>query len=218
MSYRSNFISADVDKYLNEMSSQPDEVASELIGETRQMLHAMMQIGSNQAAFMELLVRVLQPKLVVEIGTFTGYSAMSMAKSLPKDGRIVACDIHEGWTDIAKRYWQKAGVGDSIELRLAPAIETLASFPEGTQIDLAFIDADKTGYWDYLDAIAAMMGPKSVVLVDNVLWSGRIVEADDQSDEVKALRAFNERVLNDERFDVALLPVGDGLSFITLAN
>lgn len=177
-----------------------------------------MQIGFPQGQFMALMTRLLRPKLVIEIGTFTGYSALKVAQELAADARLIACDLSDKWTSIGKPFWDQAGVSDRIDLRLGSASDTLAALDPGTTCDLAFIDADKTGYWGYLNQLEAHMSDRSVVLVDNVLWDGQIVDDADQSDDTVALREFNRRVLDDPRFDVALLPIGDGLSMITLAR
>lgn len=213
------FIDPAVAGYLAAHSSPPSEIEQRLIDHTQtEVRAAAMQIGFPQARFMALLTRVMQPKTVVEIGVFTGYSALVVAQELGADARLIACDVSEDWTAIGKPYWEEAGVADRIDLRIAPAAETLASLALNMQVDLAFIDADKTGYLGYLNQLIPMMHSRSVVLVDNVLWDGRIVDESDQTEDTMALRAFNAAVLADPRVDVALLPVGDGLSMITLAR
>jgi len=178
----------------------------------------MMQIGFPQARFMGLLTRLMRPKLVIEIGVFTGYSALVVAQELDADATLLACDISDEWTSIGRAFWEEAGVADRIDLRIAPASETLAAIPPDSRFDLAFIDADKTGYHGYLNQLIPLMHERSVVLVDNVLWDGRILDPSDQTDDTVALRAFNDAMVADDRVDVALLPVGDGLSMITLAR
>lgn len=177
-----------------------------------------MQIGFPQAQFMALLTRILAPQLVVEIGVFTGYSALKVAQELPAGARLLACDISEEWTSIGKPFWHEAGVADRIDLRIAPAADTLATLSADTRVDLVFIDADKTGYLGYLNQLVPHLHERSVVLVDNVLWDGQIVNDADQSDDTVALREFNAAVLANPALDVALLPIGDGLSMITLAT
>lgn len=210
------FIDAAVLGYLSEHTTAPSPLEQRLIGETQTMAMAAMQIGHPQARFMGLLTRILQPSLVIEIGTFTGYSTLVIAQELGENSKVIACDISREWTSVAQRYWLEAGVDDSIDLRIAPAIETLANLHPDTRIDMAFIDADKQGYLDYLEALYPMLHPRSVVLVDNTLWDARVVDANDTTESTEALRQFNHAVVNDPRFDVVLLPVGDGLSFITL--
>ncbi len=140
-----------------------------------------MQIAAEQGAFMGMLARLLRPRFAVEVGTFTGYSAICVARGLAPGGRLLCCDVSEEWTAVARRYWDRAGVADRIDLRLAPALETLRALPADPSIDLAFVDADKTGYAAYWDEIVPRLRPGGVVLVDNVLWSGKVVDADGQS-------------------------------------
>ncbi|MCL4142335.1 UNVERIFIED_CONTAM: hypothetical protein GTU68_057709 [Idotea baltica] len=174
-----------------------------------------MQIGAPQATFMTMLAKILQPKLVVEIGTFTGYSALAVAKALGDDATLIACDVSDEWTSVGKPYWAEAGVDSRIDLRIGDATDTLASFAPGTTVDMAFIDADKPSYIAYFDQLVPMLGERGVILVDNVLWDGQIVDEADQSEHTLALRAFNDHAMADERVDVAMLPIGDGLSMIT---
>ncbi len=213
------FLADGIGDYVNAHSTRPTELEQRLIDETHTMGGvARMQIGPAQARFMALLARVLQPQVVVEIGTFTGYSALAVANELPSGATLIACDLSDTWTAIGRPYWEEAGVADRIDLRLGPAADTLAAFDDDLQVDLAFIDADKPGYWGYLEQLHPHLHDRSIVLVDNVLWDGQILDADDDSADTVALRDFNERVRNDSRFDVSLLPVGDGISFITLAR
>lgn len=211
------FIDPTIAAYLGDHTTPPTELEQRLIDETHAMgSAAQMQIGHVQARFMALLARILRPNLVVEIGTFTGYSALVVAQELTGEARLLACDVSDEWTSIGRPYWEEAGVADRIELRIAPAADTLAALPAQVTVDLVFIDADKTGYLDYLNQLIPHMNDRSVVLVDNVLWDGQIVDPKDTSEDTVALREFNDAVITDERLDVALLPVGDGLSMITL--
>lgn len=212
------FLDPVVGAYLNAHTTPPSELEQRLIDETGQLEWSQMQIGHAQGQFMALLTRLLRPRCVVEVGTFTGYSALKVAQELPEGATLIACDVSEEWTSIGRRYWHEAGVADRIDLRIAPAAQTLASLPADLKVDLAFIDADKTGYLGYLDQLTPHLGERSVVLVDNVLWDGNIANPHDQSDDTVALREFNAAVLADERYDVALLPIGDGLSMITLSS
>ncbi len=212
------FLDPAVAAYLSTHTTAPTALEERLIAETQAMKWAQMQIGFPQARFMALLARILQPKTVVEVGVFTGYSALVVAQELTDDATLIACDISEEWTSIGKPYWEEAGVADRIDLRIAPASETLEALPADTSVDMAFIDADKTGYLGYLNQLIPLMNARSVVLVDNVLWDGHIVDHADQSDDTVALRAFNAAMLAEDRVDVALLPVGDGVSMITLAR
>ena len=174
-----------------------------------------MQIAPEQGQYMALLARLIGARQVIEIGVFTGYSALCVAQALPQDGRLLACDISEEWTDIARRYWAEAGVARRIELVLAPAMDTLQArlaAGEAGYYDMAFIDADKTAYTDYYEACLRLLRPGGLILVDNVLWSGRVADQGDQDADTLALRAFNKRLLDDERIDLSMLPVADGLT------
>jgi caffeoyl-CoA O-methyltransferase len=179
------------------------------------MKHAGMQISPEQGQFMALLVKLIGARRTLEIGVFTGYSALSVALALPDDGKIVACDVNEEWTTMARKFWQKAGVAHRIDLRLAPALQTLdALLAEGGagQYDFAFIDADKTGYAAYYERCLQLMRRGGLIAVDNTLWSGSVVDPSVQDDDTRALRAFNDQLHGDERIDLSLLPVGDGLT------
>jgi caffeoyl-CoA O-methyltransferase len=175
----------------------------------------MMQITADEGALLQLMVRLTGARYVVEVGTFTGYSALAIARALPDDGRLLCCDVSDEWTAVARRYWEEAGVASKITLRIAPAADTLAALPSGDDepIDLAFIDADKTGYAAYYAELVPRLRPNGVILVDNTLWSGRVAGADDDADTV-AIRAFNDMVAADARVESYILPVADGVSLI----
>lgn len=212
------FLDDSVAHYLADHTTAPTAIEQELIDETQRLAHAAMQIGHPQAQFMTMLTRLLRPKLVVEIGTFTGYSALVVARALQPGAKLIACDVSQEWTSLGRPYWERAGVADRIDLRIAPASETLAGFEAGTTVDMAFIDADKTGYIGYFEQLVPLLSETGVILVDNVLWDGQIVDLEDHRADTVALREFNDHVLADDRVDVALLPIGDGLSMITLAG
>ena len=178
---------------------------------TAPMPQANMQIGAEQGAFMALLVKVLGARRILEIGTFTGYSSTVMALALPPDGRITCCDVSEEWTAIAREAWADAGVADRVELRLAPAAETLATLESGTY-DLAFIDADKGGYDAYYTECLRLVRPGGLILLDNTLWSGRVVDPSQDDADVTAIRAINDRIAGDERVEQVILPLADGLT------
>jgi caffeoyl-CoA O-methyltransferase len=148
----------------------------------------------------------------VEVGTFTGYSSLCIARGLAPGGRLICCDVSEEWTSIGRRHWEQAAVADRIDLRIAPAVETLRALPKEPSIDLAFIDADKSHYLDYYEEIVERVRPNGVVLVDNVLWSGRVLDQEAKDDDTVAIRAFNDHVVADDRVDVVMLPIGDGLT------
>jgi predicted O-methyltransferase YrrM len=202
-------------RYLVEHSVREPEVLRELREETAKLPMAGMQIGPDQGQFMALLVKLMGARRCIEVGVFTGYSSLSVALALPPDGRIVACDVSEEWTAIARRYWQKAGVAHKIDLRLAPALATLdalrAQEGEGTH-DFAFIDADKGNYLAYYERCLRLMRKGGLIAVDNTLWSGDVANSDNQKADTVSLRRFNEALHADERIDLALLPVGDGLT------
>jgi caffeoyl-CoA O-methyltransferase len=215
MSGRSLPLSEKLQAYVDQHGAREHPVQAELRAATAVMKHALMQIGPDQGALMALLVKLLGARRTLEIGVFTGYSALSVALALPEDGRIVACDVSEEWTAMARRYWEKAGVARKIDLRLAPALQTLDQLvAEGGsgRYDFAFIDADKKNYPAYYERCLALLRPGGLVAVDNTLWSGAVLDAADRSADTVAIRAFNEAVQRDERVDVALLTVGDGLT------
>ena len=193
---------------------RPDEVLLDLAAETAKVLpdEAGMQIAPEQGAFMTLLTKTLNVRYAVEVGTFTGYSSLCIARGLADGGRLLCCDVSEEFTAIARRYWERAGVADRIELRLAPAVETLRKLPADPTIDFAFIDADKEGYVDYWEEIVARTRPGGVILVDNVFSNSRVV-ADDPGPVGEAILRFNDHAAADDRVELAMLPIADGLTF-----
>jgi caffeoyl-CoA O-methyltransferase len=194
-------------------SSPPDDVQRSLIEATRALGGiSMMQISPDQGAFMTLLTRLVGARFAVEVGTFTGYSSICIARGLAEGGRLLCCDVSEEWTAIAKEHWEPAGVADRIELRIGPATDTLRALPVDPPIDLAFIDADKPGYRTYYDEIVERVRPGGVVLLDNVLWSGNVVDESDQSENTVAIRAVNDHVAADPRVEAVMLPIADGLT------
>jgi predicted O-methyltransferase YrrM len=189
-----------------------DPVLAELRAETMALGPvASMQIGPDQGQLLTLFARLVGATRAVEVGTFTGYSSLCIARGLAADGTLLCCDVSEEWTAMARRAWKRAGLVERIELRVAPAIETLRSLPTEPAIDLAFVDADKGGYSDYWDELVPRVRPGGVLLADNVLWSGSVVEGDGDED-TRAIRAFNDRVAADDRVDVVVLPAFDGLT------
>lgn len=184
---------------------------------TRTQPQAGMQIGPEQGQFMALLVRLLGARRTIEVGVFTGYSALAVALALPDDGRVLACDVSEAFTAIAHPYWQRAGVAHKIDLVLAPALSTLdarLTAGEAEQYDFAFIDADKAGYDAYYERCLRLLRPGGLIAIDNVLWNGRVAEPVDpaQDADTAALQALNAKLHDDQRIDLALLPIGDGLT------
>jgi caffeoyl-CoA O-methyltransferase len=174
---------------------------------------AIMQVAPEQGALLTMLVKLTGARRVVEIGTFTGYSALCLARGLPADGRLLCCDVSEVWTAIAKLHWEKAGVADKIELKIAPALDTLRALPREPHLDLAFIDADKTSYVDYYEEILARLVPGGLILADNVLWSGNVVNPKADDPNTVAIRRFNDHVASDTRVESVMLPISDGLTF-----
>ena len=202
-------------QYLLEHSLRDHPVLRALREETAKLPKAVMQIGADQGQFMALLARLTGARRCIEVGVFTGYSSLAVALALPDDGRIVALDVSEEWTSIARRYWKQAGVAHKIELRLAPALASLDQLlakGEAGRFDMAFIDADKGNYLGYYERCLELVRPGGLILVDNTLWSGDVADPAKQEPDTVALRAFNDALHRDERIDLALLPVGDGLT------
>ncbi len=207
-------ISADLERYVNEVISRETQLQKRLRQETSRLPEAVMQTTPDQVAFLALLVRLLNAKNILEIGTFTGYSALAMAAALPDDGRLIACDMSEEWTNIARRYWQEAGLAGRIELHLGPAQKTLEKLfkdQKGETFDLAFIDADKTGYDLYYETCLRLIRQGGVIVFDNMLWGGAVIDPSDQDPDTKALRELNLKLRDDQRVDVSLLTVADGI-------
>jgi caffeoyl-CoA O-methyltransferase len=206
-------LSAELHAYAVAHGTPPDDVQEALIAETSALGGiSRMQIAPEQGAFMTLLTKLVDVHFAVEVGTFTGYSSICIARGLAPGGRLLCCDVSEEWTAIARKHWVAAGVDDRIELRIGPAADTLRALPADPSIDLAFIDADKPGYRTYYDEIVDRLRPGGVVLLDNVLWSGRVVDASDTSDDTEAIRAVNDHVAKDDRVEAVLLPIADGLT------
>jgi caffeoyl-CoA O-methyltransferase len=191
-----------------------DPVLRDLREETAALgVVASMQVGADQGQLLTLFGRMLGARRAVEVGTFTGYSSLCIARGLAPGGTLLCCDVSEEWTAIGRRAWERAGLADRIELRIAPAIETLRSLPTEPAIDLAFIDADKGGYPNYWEELAPRVRPGGLLLADNVLWSGRVADGEaDEDGDLRAIREFNDRVAADDRVDAVVLPAFDGLT------
>ena len=210
---KSFLLTAELGEYLVAHGTPPDAVQSALIDETAKLgAVAGMQIAPEQGAFLTILTRALGVRTAIEIGTFTGYSALCIARGLPSDGHLLCCDVSEEWTAVGRKHWDQAGVGERIELRIGPAVDTLAALPSEPQFDLAFVDADKPNYANYFEGLLPRMRPNGVILVDNVLWSGNVVKADADDENTLAIRAFNDKVAADDRVDTVMLPIADGLT------
>ncbi|MBA8824561.1 caffeoyl-CoA O-methyltransferase [Saccharopolyspora lacisalsi] len=207
-------LDSELHEYLVEHGTQPDEVQRELIAETERQFpdRARMRISPEQGSLLTLLTKIARTRFAVEVGTFTGYSALAVARGLDEHGRLLCCDTSTEYTAIAHDHWERAGVRHLIDLRLGSAIETLSALPEQPSIDLAFIDADKTEYVDYWEEIVVRTRPGGLILVDNVLAGGHVVGPDYGDADIRAIRAFNEHALHDERVELTMLPVGDGLT------
>jgi len=206
-----------VDTYLHHTAHAETPLARRLREETAKLPMGMMQIGVDQGAFLALLVRLVGARRCLEIGTFTGYSALAVASALPADGRLVCCDISDEWTRIGRRYWDEAGVAGRIDLRLAPAAETLRDLlrdPGPGSFDFAFIDADKSNYDAYYEACLKLLRRGGAIALDNTLWSGKVADPDAHDEDTDALRALNAKVRDDARVDACLLTVGDGVMLV----
>lgn len=207
----------DLFDYVLAHTTPPDRVQRELIERTRTLGDRVrMQIAHPQAVFMTFLTRATGAREAIEIGTFTGYSALAIARGLPADGRLVACDVSEEWTAIAREAWEADGVAKKIDLRIGPALDTLAALPEEPRFDLAFVDADKESYVDYYEALLPRLAPDGLILADNTLWEGKVTRPSDDDRTTRAIRAFNAHVAGDERVEVVLLPLADGLTIVRL--
>ncbi|MEH2045731.1 class I SAM-dependent methyltransferase [Nostoc sp.] len=201
--------------YLLSVSLRESKILGKLRQETANHPRSGMQISPEQGQFMSLLVQLIAAKKTLEVGVFTGYSSLSVALALPADGKIIACDVSEEFTAIARRYWQEAGVADKIDLRLAPALETLEQLlatGQAETFDFAFIDADKENYDRYYERSLQLVRPGGLIAIDNVLWSGQVAEEQNQDESTQAIRALNEKLHHDERITLSLVPIGDGLT------
>jgi caffeoyl-CoA O-methyltransferase len=213
---RSQFTDAAVDEYAAEHSTGPDDVQRRLQATTKENTGwaVAMQIGDDQAVLMEMIARAMGARRAVEVGTFTGYSALAVARGMGPEGRLLCCDVSEEWTAMARTAWEEAGVADRIDLRIGPGIDTLRALPPGEQFDLAFIDADKPGYPGYYEEILQRLRPGGLILLDNMLQGGRVLDATVDDESVTAIRDLNDLITRDDRVRVVLLPIGDGVSVV----
>jgi caffeoyl-CoA O-methyltransferase len=214
MSRRTEQISLHLNAYLNAHSSPPDAILRDLANETAYLYpnETGLQIPPEQGTFMTMLVQLCSAATAIEVGTFTGYSSICIARGLADDGHLTCCDINEEWTSLAKKYWEKAGLADKIELRLGPAIDTLRALPRSEDFDIAFIDADKGGYLGYWREIVPRVKPGGLIMVDNTFSHGRVIDAGNDNPIVIAIRDFNDHAAADERVDLVMMPIGDGLT------
>lgn len=215
MSRINEFIPDAITHYLHAQSLREPPLLAALREETADMPNGGMQISPGQGQFMAMLVQLIGARRCIEVGVFTGYSSLSVARVLPEDGHIIACDVSEEWTDMARRYWREAGVAERIDLRIGPALDTLdALLADGEQdsFDFAFIDADKSNYDGYYERVLELLRPGGLMTVDNTLWSGKVADASTDDATARTLHAFNVKLHQDERIDLSLLPIGDGLT------
>jgi caffeoyl-CoA O-methyltransferase len=209
-----DIVSPAVNDYLLAHSEPADAVLRDLAEETHRDLggSAGMQISHDEGELLTMLTRLVGARNAVEVGTFTGYSALCIARGLAEGGHLLCCDVSEEWTSIARRAWERAGLADRITLRLAPALETLRALPAEPHLDLAFVDADKGGYRAYAEELIPRLRRDGLLLVDNVLWSGRVLDPGDEGEDTGHIRAFNDWLVADERVECVMLPVADGLT------
>jgi caffeoyl-CoA O-methyltransferase len=206
-------LSPELYRYLVDHGHNSDPVLAALAEETEKLGSiAIMQIAPEQGTLLSLLTSAIGARSAIEIGTFTGYSAICIARGLPIDGRLLCCDTSEEWTAIARRYFEKAGVNERIELRIRPAIETLREMPADARFDFAFIDADKVSYHDYYEALLPRLRPNGLIVFDNVLWMGEVINAENKSADTLALRRLNDFVAQDDRVQAVMVAVSDGLT------
>lgn len=214
---RSFYLPENVEQYILQTTLRDDAVLRDLREETARMPQAGMQTGADQVQFLQLLVRLIGAKRCIEVGVFTGYSALGVALALPADGTILACDVSEEYTSVARRYWSRAGINTKIDLQLAPATQTLdrkIAAGEAGSYDFAYIDADKPGYDGYYERCLRLIRPNGLISIDNVLWSGDVADPSVADESTQALRDLNAKVGRDERVDATLLPIGDGLMVV----
>jgi predicted O-methyltransferase YrrM len=203
-----------VEQYVQDFVSGETPVQRRLRAETAVLPRARMQISPDQGALLALLVHLVGARRALEVGTFTGYSALAIAAALPADGKLITCDVSEEWTAVARRYWEEAGLSGRIELRLGPAVDTLAELRRqggAGSFDFAFIDADKPSYNVYYEACLDLVRPGGLIVLDNMLWGGAVADPADKEEETEALRSLNRKVRDDERVEACLLTVGDGV-------
>jgi caffeoyl-CoA O-methyltransferase len=215
--HRPNALDADLLSYLaDHCAPRPDEVQKRLIDATQERTGkaAVMQIGIEQGVLFDMLTRALRATRALEIGTFTGYSALAIARGLAPGGRLVCCDVNDTWTTLAQEHWSLAGVADRIDLRLGPALDTLASMTDDERFDLVFIDADKPNYPSYLAAVLPRLEAHGIILVDNTLWSRRVLDPDIEDADTLVMRQFNDAVTADPHLRSVILPIGDGVTMI----
>jgi len=206
-------MTAELHDYVVRVGARQDHVARRLAEETAKLGQiAIMQVAPDEGAMLTMLAKAIGARHAIEIGTFTGYSAIAIARGLAEDGRLLCCDVNEDYAKIARRYFEEAGVAEKIDLKIAPAIETIRALPKAEQFDFAFIDADKTSYDAYYEELLPRTRRGGLILIDNVLWDGKVVDPSDQREATLAIRTLNEKIAEDERVDVSLVPISDGVT------
>lgn len=221
MSNRSISMTDDLYAYLLENSSRESVLLKDLREVTAQLPEANMQIAPEQGQFMRMLVRLIGAKRAIEVGTFTGYSSICIAQGMEGQGQLICCDINEEWTNIARPYWMQAGVLQNINLQIGPATKTLDALldaDQAGQFDFAFIDADKVAYRDYFERLIKLVRVGGLIVIDNVLWDGKVLDEDDTSDDTFAIRRFNAHLVKDDRVEISMLPIADGLTLARRAR
>jgi caffeoyl-CoA O-methyltransferase len=220
MSNQSLGLNPEVYQYLLAASLRESEVQRQLRDRTSHIPESEMQIAPEQGQFMQMLIKLMQVRCIIEVGTFTGHSALSMAMALPDNGQLICCDINKQWTEIARQYWQRAGVENKIELMLGDASESLSTLlaTHTSKVDMIFIDADKENYLRYFELGLSLLRPGGLMLIDNVLWSGLVADPDNQESTTQAIREFNDSVYSDDRVDISMLPLADGLTLAMKKN
>lgn len=214
MSTSTTFLTSTLYHYLQDVSLRESPVLAQLRRETAKMPGSQMQIAPEQGQFMALLVELLGVRHALEIGTFTGYSALAVAQALPPGGELICCDIDAEVTKVAQRFWQQAGVNNKIDLRIGPAVDTLADLINNKgagHFDFVFIDADKANYDTYYEQALILLKRNGLIVVDNVLWGGKVAESNEQGNSTVAIRDLNEKIKHDPRVNISLVPIGDGL-------
>ncbi|MFW2380444.1 MAG: O-methyltransferase [Acidimicrobiales bacterium] len=200
--------------YLDARTTPPDAAQQALRDETARLENWGMRFNHESATMLQLIVSAIRPMFVVEVGTFTGYSSLTVGRVLPPDAKMLCCDVSDEWTSIARRYWAEAGIDDRIELRIGPAIDTLRALPADRSVDFAIIDADKGGYVSYYEELVPRLSPHGLIAVDNTMWGGAVIDETDQAGDTVALRAFNDHVAADSRTINVTVPIGDGITLI----
>lgn len=217
MSNKKDTLTQALHQYLLDVSLREPEILKRLRAETAVRPNASMQLSPEQAQFLAFLIKLVAAKRTIEVGVFTGYSSLITALALPSDGQVVACDVSEEFTAVAQKYWQEAGVAHKIQLNIAPAVETLRQLlanGEAGQFDFAFIDADKSNYDSYYELCLQLVRPGGLITIDNVLWGGKVLDPSDQTEDTAAIRALNKKLHKDDRVDLSLVPIGDGLTLL----